>query len=249
MTLMNTRSERLCVIAGPSMLVAWALGFALLARFVPPPSPELTASDVGALIRTHLTGIRLGLVVTCLASALNAPFVGEISVFMKRVEGNRSPLAYAQLALGACLVLEFLIPMMILEVATFRPERSDEMLQLVFDLGWVLFFGMVCTVALQAILFGLAVLVDDRKTPLLPRWSGYFSIWCGICFTPGGILVFFKNGPFAWNGLLTFWMAVVVFTAWVFIMSGLMYRSLREEQISGDSDVDDLVHPRLAGSS
>lgn len=234
---MSARSERICVMSGPCMLVVWILGFALLARFVPPPSPQQTASEVGTLIRHHLIGIRLGLVVTCLASGLVGPFVGVISVFMKRIEGSRSPLTYAQLALGACLVLEFLIPLMILQVATFRPERPDEMLQLVFDLGWILFFGMVSTVALQAILFGIAILEDSRPSPVLPRWSGYFSIWSGICFTPGAILIFFKNGPFAWDGLLVFWIAVIIFTAWLLTMSALMYRSLRIEKIGGGSDV------------
>lgn len=224
------------------MLVIWIAGFALLARFVPPPSPQQTAAEVGKLIRTHLAGIRLGLIVTCSASGLCGPFVAVISVFMKRIEGKRSPLAYAQLALGGCLVLEFLIPLMILQVATFRPDRPDELLQLVFDLGWILFFGMVSTVAIQAILFGWAILQDRRTTPILPRWSGYFSIWSGICFTPGAILVFFKSGPFAWDGLLVFWMAVFFFTAWVLVMSALMYRSLRAESI-GQGDDDEVPFP------
>lgn len=245
----NTTSERLCVMLGPCSLFCFFAGFAVLAGFIPPPSPQQTAAEVGTLIRTHLTGIRLGLVVTCVSVGLLGPFVGVISVFMKRIEGSRSPLTYAQLATGACLILEFLIPLMIMEVATFRPQRSDEMLQLVFDLGWLLFVGMVGTVAVELIVFGLAILMDGREVPILPRWSGYLSIWSGICLTTGGVIVFFKNGPFAWDGLVAFWMPVAVYSVWLLVMSGLMYRSLRNEQISEDSDVGHGVSPRLAGSS
>jgi len=39
-----------------------------------------------------------------------------------------------------------------------------------------------------------------------------------VLFCPGSLLYFFKDGPFAWNGALSWWLVVVVFCAWFVIM-------------------------------
>jgi hypothetical protein len=207
------------------MIAFWAVGFALFAGFVPPPSPRADAQQITDLIRGATNEIRFGLLLTVVGSALLGPFIGVISMHMKRIEGGDSPLAYAQLVLGACLIMEFIFPVMVVQTAAYRPERSPEIVQMLDDLCWIPFFGVTSTAALEAALLGIVILQDRRSTPRFPRWSGYYCVWSATLFTPGAVLVFFQTGPFAWDGLFVFWMPVVVFSSWIFVVTWLMIRS------------------------
>jgi hypothetical protein len=74
----------------------------------------------------------------------------------------------------------------------------------------------------QAVSFGTAVLGDKSDRPAFPRWLGFYNFWVAFCFLPACILVYFKTGPFAWNGLLSFWLAATVFGTY-FIVMGVMF--------------------------
>ena len=64
----------------------------------------------------------------------------------------------------------------------------------------------------------IAVAIMRRNGPL-PRWIGYLNRWMAILFMPAMMMIFFKTGPFAQNGVLTFWMPVAVFFGWIITMS------------------------------
>lgn len=228
------------------MIGCWAIGFAMLARFVPPPGPHTSGGEWVRLIAENTTAIRFGLILTVIGSALLAPFVGVISTHMTRIEGRDHPLSYAQLVLGACLILEFVLPMATLQVATFRPERSAELILTLTDLSWIWFFGIASTIVLEAILLGIVILADRHTPPLWPRWSGYLSVWAGLLFSPGSLLIFFKDGPMAWNGLLVFWTPIVSFALWMGVVVTLILRAAGQPVPADAADLDRRVE-RLIG--
>ena len=57
---------------------------------------------------------------------------------------------------------------------------------------------------MQCLCLGIAILIDKRDRPIFPRWSGYLSLWTATLLAPAGVVPLFKDGPFAWNGLLGF---------------------------------------------
>jgi hypothetical protein len=179
---MNAKTQRLCVWCGPAMIAAWMIGFWTFAGFVPPPAPGLSKEQVADLFREHGFAIRLGLVLTCFGSALLGPFVGVLSVQLRRIEGPHSPLANSQMVLGAAMPLIFIFPVVILQVAAYRPERSAEAIQLLYDLGWILFIAVVTTVVVQLLVTAIAILGDSRTAPVFPRWLplSSFALWFGV---------------------------------------------------------------------
>jgi len=231
---MTPKTQRLCAWCGPIMIAFWTVGFALFGGFVPPPSPRADAQQITDMIRGATNQIRFGLLLTIAGSALLGPYIGVISMHMKRIEGRDSPLAYGQLVLGACLIMEFIFPMAVLQTATYRPERSPEIIQMLDDLAWIPFFGIASTAALETALLGIVILADRRGVPLFPRWAGYYCLWSATLFLPGSVLVFFKSGPLAWDGLFVFWMPVVVFSSWMIVTSWLMIRSTNQLETTGN---------------
>jgi hypothetical protein len=218
------------------MVAIWLAGF-LIAGFLPLPAPSANAHTVAGMYAEDRLSIRFGLVLTVACSGLLAPFIGVISAQLKRIEGPHSPLTYAQIALGALLIIEFVYPMMILQVAAYRGERSDEAVQLLNDLGWILFVGVVCTAIMQMLVIAVVILQDQRPTPIFPRWAGYLNIWSALLITASSVIPFFKTGPFAWNGLVAWWIAVTAFAIWLFVMAYLLIKAInRQETESNQSD-------------
>lgn len=216
--------QRLFAWCGPVLMVLFLTGFGPIAGFLPPPSPEDSAGEIVAFFEDDTTMIRLGLWLTTIAAALFAPWMVAITLQMKRIEGRVAPLSYLQLALGAIFVLEFIFPLMIWQAAAFRPAEDPELTHRLNDLGWLMFVGVVSTGVLEAVTIGVAILSDRREQPVFPRWAGYLNLWCALTFVGGGLCVFFKSGPFAWNGLIAWWLLLVGFGIWMIAMSVCLLR-------------------------
>jgi len=226
----NATAQRICAWCGPLFALIFFIGFGVIAGFIPPPSPGASAEHVAAVFRGNPNSIRLGLVVSMYSGALTVPWIAAISVQLRRIEGRHSPLTYAQLGLGALLPLEFIVPIYFWETAAYRPTRSPEAVQTLNDLGWLPFTGLVYTIVLQAVVIGLAVLLDTRDEPIFPRWLGYFSIAAAVLFFPAGLDVFFRDGPLAWNGVIAWWVLLVTFFVWVVVLSVLLLKAIRGQE-------------------
>jgi hypothetical protein len=203
------------VRAGPHG--ALPAGVGPIGGFLPPPSPLDDAGQIVSFYAEDTTQIRLGLWITTFAAALFAPWMVAITVALRGTEDEHRPLSTLQLALGAIFVLEFIFPLMIWQAAAFRPLENPEITHRLNDLGWLMFVGVVSTGVLEAVVIGVAVLRDP--TAIFPRWLGYLNLWCAVVFLPGGLCVFFKDGPFAFNGLLAWWLLLIGFAIWMISMS------------------------------
>jgi hypothetical protein len=219
--------ELVCAWCGLAGLVVSLAGFTL-ARFLPvPPKANDSAAEVVRYYTQHLTSIRLGLMIASLGVCLIAPVLALITLQMWRASPGSSPvLAILQAITGAVTWLLLVVPMIILEAAAFRPERSPDTTQALHDLGWLLFLTPVGPFSLQGAIIAAGVLSDDHPDPLLPRWLGYLNLWVAISFVPALVAYFLKSGPFAWHGIFVFYFGTVFYGLWVLVTSLQMRRSV-----------------------
>jgi hypothetical protein len=227
---MRARVQHGLAWCGPVMLVLWIVSFVALAGFIPPPSPEKTAAQVLAKYAGHTDAIRLGLMITLFASALLVPFSAAISAQMRRIEGAGAPLAATQLCSAALLSVEFIVPIMVWQTAAFRFDtESARMTQMLNDMGWLMFVAVISSVIVQILALAAAIFTDEREEPVFPRWAGYFNVWVALVLAPAGVIVFFKHGPFAWNGLLGFYLPLTSYCVWMFVTFALLRRAIDQE--------------------
>jgi hypothetical protein len=227
--------QRIGAWLAPISMVIFGIGFWWIAGFIPPPSPELAPEQIAAIFQHNTNGIRFGLLMTTLAAAMQGLWVATVTVQMRRIEGPASPLAFLQLGFGILGCFEFMLPMMIWQSIAFRPGSDPVVMQKMNDTAWLMFVGLIATGLLQVLGIGVAALRDKRAEPVFPRWVGYFNLWVAAMFCPAGLIVFFHNGPLAWNGIFSFWLLLVSFTLWLLVMTWvLLTRSIpqqvREEQ-------------------
>jgi hypothetical protein len=212
-----------------------AIGFVLLAGYIPTRSPGQSAAETAQFILDNRDRIRWGMILTMFSAALLQPFYTEIALQMRRIEGRYPALALIQFGLGTLLVLEFIYLIFFWQTATFRVERSPELIQLLNDMAWIPFVGLSSTVVLGVAVFGIAILLDRRRQPVFPRWLGYFNLWCALMFTPGTFNVFFHTGPLAWNGIIAWYLPVAVFATWLIVIS--IYLSKAVDTMEDDEPV------------
>ena len=218
--------------SGAGVLVLMAIGFVGLARFFPPPSPALSAEQTASFIIGHATLIRWGMILTMIAAALLGIFAVSIAVQMRRIEGRYPILSMTEFGLGMLFVLEFLYLLFFWQTATFRADRDPKLVELLNDMAWIPFVGLTGTAAVQVACFGVAILIDRRAAPLFPRWLGYCNLWVALIFCAGTFNVFFKSGPLAWNGILAWWLPVIVFAVWLIVVTIYLRKAI-------ESDIDE----------
>lgn len=226
---MNSRSQLLCAWSGALYFGLFLVGFVLLARFIPPLPPLTSAEAVAAIFREHTVAIRAGNMLMMLGSGLAVPFAAAIAIQLRRIEGATPVLAYAQLGAGTFTAIITLIPAMIWTLMAFRPERDPAILLLLSDAAWIWLVMPVTSVVIQCLVVGLAVLSDRSKSPVYDRWIGYFNLWLAFLLLPGSLITFFKTGPFAWNGLFTFWMPLSLFGLWYVVMLWVTIGAIRRQ--------------------
>ena len=62
-----------------------------------------------------------------------------------------------------------------------------------------------------------------------PRWVGFAAIWSAILFILGALVPFFYSGPFAWNGLIAFWLVAIIFFGCIFVMWWMTVKAIESD--------------------
>lgn len=221
------RDLRALVWSGPACIGLVLFGWVALAGFLPPPSPHLSLDGVAAVWTDHTNLKRAGMVLCVWGGALYVPFTIAVGLVLRRTETGDRVLSTAQAALGTFGTVFFTLNFLILAVVAFRPDRPSELTQQLHDLGFIMTFSPVAPFTLQYVLIAAAILQDRSPEPLFARWVGYVNLWVGVLLIPACLIPFFKTGPLAWNGVLSFWIPVFVFSAWFLVMAWAMLRALR----------------------
>ncbi|KRB80397.1 hypothetical protein ASE01_02690 [Nocardioides sp. Root190] len=208
---------RVALLLVGSYVVFGLLGFAVFAGFWPPPGEDWTANEIHAYFVDHQTGLTLGMVMMAFAGPFYVTWSVAISKVIGRIEGPMGPLAGIQVIGGLLTGLVTFVPATIWITASFRvEERSPEMVQTLYDFGWMFFDTTFVCSALQSVAIGVAILRDRRTVSLYPRWFAYLSFFTAFCYVPLTVMPFVKTGLFAWHGGISFWVVFVeffVFTA------------------------------------
>ncbi|WP_313802404.1 hypothetical protein [Sphingobium sp.] len=178
------------------------------------------------LYRNNALGIRLGAILMMFGASMFGPFFAATSAFMWRMEPRaEKPYTWTQAMNGTVIVACFFLGGLLLAITAYRPDRAPELTYLMNDISWIVFILAAPPAVFQSVAIGLAVLADPNK--LLPRWMGYFTLWVAVIFAPVILGVLFKSGPFAWNGLFSFWLGAGIVGVWANILAFQMLGAIK----------------------
>lgn len=199
------------------------LGWWVVGGFFPMHEPTANAETIAAFYRSNPVSIKAGMVLMMWAAAMFIPFTSTLADYVAQVEGRRGPLTNTTLLAGySNAMLSFYPPLYWMATAFRADDRSPELLYLLNDVAWIQFLGGLSLVMPIYVVIATLAFLDKSQKPIFPRWLGYFHVLTFVILLPDQLLFFFKTGPFAWNGLLAFWIPVPWFCFWILVMAWVL---------------------------
>jgi hypothetical protein len=227
----DLKLQRIAAWGGVVMIVLFGVFFMLVAGLVPPLSPTSSAQEIADFFTANKVRVRVGVALTMLAACVALPWLATICLHVRRVEGKWGVLSVTLIFAGVIVVPGFLFPMVVLCAAAFRPEHRDpQITQALNDVFWLMFVGIAGVLVVVALVLMTAAFVDRTEPATFPRWFGYFNAWFALLELPPAAVVIFNDGPLAWNGVISFWVPLVAFAAWMMAVTVVLLQSIKAEQ-------------------
>lgn len=211
---------------GPAFLLSFIIFWVVIGQNLPNPSPALGADELGLRYLDNLASIRLGFIISLITVCFYLPWTCLLTTQMARIEGKFPVLSLLQLLGGGLTVMVVSFSAMFWVVAAFRPERDPALMQLMTDTGWLCIDLQYFCTTLQMVAAALVGLADKRAVPLFPRWVCFLTIWCGLSFLPASLTGVLQTGPFAWDGVLSFYIPYFCWLCWFATASFFMIREV-----------------------
>ncbi|QTJ70724.1 hypothetical protein HYG77_35270 (plasmid) [Rhodococcus sp. ZPP] len=223
-------AQRLCLAAGPAMTILFLVGWFAGTKWLPAPSPMMSAEAVSEMYQENRFGFQIGFFLMIIAAALMAPWAVAMTMWTKKTESRLPVLTYTQLVSLGCSVAIFVILYIPWALAAFRAGEIDpEITQMLHEFGWFMFLFDVAPFSVWLIALGLGILWTPRDYQMLPRWSGYYCLVEAFVILPAIMIIFFKNGPYSYNGFLALWWPFGSFFVWVIVMTLLCWKALNRQ--------------------
>lgn len=235
--LTNTGLIKAMSLSGVVLVICLVVTQGFLMGFIPPPSPALSADELAKIFIERKIGIRIGTLLQCIGYTFYLTWAMSIVMLLRKMERGLPVITYVSIAnVGGGYVFFLLMPITWAMIA-FRPEDMDpKFIQIMNDYVWFIFILSWPPFAVFMVFIAIAVFRDHNSPTLFPRWVGFFNLWCAVLICPAALIEFFKTGPFAYDGLISFWFIYIVFFGWIVAMSVVTLKAvgrLRQLELRG----------------
>ena len=214
------------------------LAFFVLTRTQPPPSPAWEVRRVVQWFNHHHYGLLIGFGIMFLITGMTVAQNALIAYSMRRMSVSRA-FAYSYLVLYSLSAVPGMLLMCIaLTVGTMRPDRDPELISWLYDFAFLSFVGTMGVFLIGSLVWMTAILLDRNR--VFPKWFGYLNLCNALTEVVVSPAWIFKRGVLAWNGLIAWWIDMVVFGIYTGVFLFLLRRMIQREDF-GTGPLPDLA--------
>jgi len=210
----SIRYELFGAWCAPIFSVLTVIGFLGFAHFYHPAAADLSPPAMAHFYAERKTSVAFGLSLFCLATAFLAVYSVQLGLWLWRMEGRSPLMAISQILGGFGVVLLIFISNCLWIGAAYRADVTDPaIVHALNDAAWFGFLIGWVILALQMAATA-AVTFHDRSGTVPRPVSIATAIGAVGLFTANGC-AFTKSGPFAWDGVLGYYLPMVIWGVWL----------------------------------
>ena len=209
---LSRKSLAFCGYTGYAAIILFIIGGVWLGGMLPPiPNANDAPAELVAKVNDNLLNFRIGSIFMIASFALFGTFGAGMAAQTRRFE--TSPVfSYVQIVFAAAGTTIALLVAFAWSLMVFRPDTYEPSILLM----WADFA------------YFLALFSVPGREPF-PRWVAYVNLWAALLFAPGQMVIFFKDGPFSWHGIVAMYLPFIAFFAWIAVMSWVMIKIAHDE--------------------
>lgn len=215
----------ICFWSVPFFYNLFGLVFVPLSSMMPPKSPSASTEQiVGFFQGDHLL---IACVILTLSLGL-APVSN--AVYLTQIRRMSVSPAFRVAFLGGTVmgaIVGMTFPLFCFGLGAFRPGYDADVLVMLYDFGYLAFIGSLGCFCVTWSMFGLAIILDQNR--ILPKWLGYYTVWQFMSELMAAPIWLTQSQPFGWNGVMTFWFAMLVYVPWQFIIYVWIYKAIKRQ--------------------
>ena len=185
------------------------LVFFFITRVQPPPDPAWDIPRVLEWFTSHRFGLLLGFSIVFAITGLTVAANSLIAYSMRRMSVSPA-FAYSYLLLYSLSAIPgMLLTCIALVAAAMRPERDPQIIHWLYDFAFMAFDGTMGVFLVGSLIWMAAILMDRNN--VMPTWFGYLNLCNALTEVVVAPAWIFKQGVFAWDGEIAWWIDVGVF--------------------------------------
>jgi len=194
----------------------------------------MSAEEVAGFYRDEVARIRYSMILFNWFGVGLVPVVVLLALQVRRMAHRTPILSYSLIACAGGPPALFLIANMFWLLGAFRPDRAPELTMLFNDLAWITFSVMVSYLIAQCLLLALAIYWDRNDTPVFRPWVAHFNVATAVALMPAAFTALALDGPFAWDGLLSFWLKNIAIATWIIVMGVVLGQTIMRQRRSAE---------------
>jgi hypothetical protein len=213
-----------------------AVGWLGIAHFFLPARADLGLAETKAwFMQEHRWGVLIGCTLFYIAAGLLTPGSLQFGVMLAKIEGRWPIMSLTTAVCGIFISLIIFFNCCAWIVAAYRPETGADVIQSWYDWAWFAFLLGWIYLAIEMIATGVVELMDDRPTPMIPRWLTWATFFGALALLGAAGPAFFKSGPFAYHGLLAFYLPVVIWGGYITLTTIFMLKELARTPVEREA--------------
>ncbi len=223
------KNQAFAILCAPIFSLLTLLGWFGISQGLFPAHADWTPVQTAQFFADHQFGVELGCSIWIIGCCFLGIWVAQLSVVMAKMEGRMPIWAVVQAISGGGIVVLVMLSCCLWTEAAYRTGASPDVIVSSNDSAWLAILQTWPILSLEMVATAVVMLQDQRAVKMVPKWLSYASIVGAIALITTGGPAFTKSGPFAFHGILGYFMPMAIWGLWFDTHSIFMWKALRRE--------------------